>query len=329
MGYSKEIYTAAAAALESRGKETRRKLQHNKSVAYAAVPALEDTERRLAAIGGRLMSEIGKGGDLQAAMKQLEAESREVRAQMDALLAQAGFPTDFLEPQPVCGLCGDTGYLRDGLCECHRQLLTKAAQEALRACAPAYDFAFGSFDVRLCGNEEDPASGVVPCNNMKKLLDYCRAYAEDFDLSSPSLFMHGKTGLGKTHLSLAIAMAAVEKGYGVVYGSVQTLLGKLEKERFDKSSADHGEAEESLLGCDLLVLDDLGTEVSTSFTLAWVYSIINTRLMRNLPTIISTNLTPEELEARYAERITSRITGCYVSLAFFGRDIRQIKSATE
>jgi len=329
MGYSKEVYAAAAAVLDSRGKETRRRQQHHKAEVMAALPALEDTERRLAAIGGQLMAEIGKGGDLRTAMKKLEAESREVRAQADAILAGAGYPADYLEAQPVCALCGDTGYLRDGLCECHKQLLKEAAADALRACAPAYDFSFETFDTQLYSAEAEPGSDIVPRNRMQSVLDYCRAYAEDFDLSSPSLFMHGKTGLGKTHLSLAIAMSAAQKGYGVIYGSVQELLGKLEKERFDRNSTDRGEAEELLMGCDLLVLDDLGTEFSTSFTVAWLYNIINTRLMRKLPTIISTNLTPEELEARYAERITSRITGCYVSLEFFGRDIRQIKSATE
>lgn len=329
MGYTKEVYTSAATVLESRSKETRRKQLRNKAAALAALPSLEDAERRLAAIGGQLMAEIGKDGDLQAAMKKLEAESREIRAQMEVLLVQGGFPRDFLEAKPFCTLCGDSGYLRDGLCKCHKQLLKEAAADALRACAPAYDFSFDSFNTHLYGSDPDTTSGIVPCERMQIVLDYCRDYSEEFSLSSQSLFMRGKTGLGKTHLSLAIAMAAVEKGYGVIYGSVQTLLGKLEKERFDKNSTDRGEAEELLLGCDLLVLDDLGTEFSTSFTIAWLYNIINTRLMRKLPTIISTNLTPEELEARYAERITSRLTNCYDSLKFFGRDIRQIKSAME
>ena len=157
---------------------------------------------------------------------------------------------------------------------------------------------------------------------MREIFEYCRCYADDFGKCSDSLFMHGATGLGKTHLSLAIANVVVEKGFEVIYGSAQNLLSSLEREKFGGGS---GEMEKELLDCDLLIIDDLGSEFSTQFTVACIYNIINTRINLGKPVIISTNLTGEELEAKYTQRITSRIIGSYVSLLFIGKDIRQLK----
>ena len=135
--------------------------------------------------------------------------------------------------------------------------------------------------------------------------------------------MMGNTGLGKTHLSLAIAAVVTQNGYGVVYGSVNNLVSKLEKEHFGRDE-DNGTLE-SLLTCDLLILDDLGTEFRTAFSTAELYNIANTRQMAKRPTIISTNLTMKELEAAYSSRFTSRIIADYVRCLFQGEDIRQKK----
>ena len=159
---------------------------------------------------------------------------------------------------------------------------------------------------------------------MSEILEYCKCYAEDFSPDSESLYMHGATGLGKTHLSLAIANVVAEKGFRVIYDSAQNLLSSLEKEKFSYSNS--GEREKEVLECDLLIIDDLGSEFSTQFTTAAVYNIVNTRNNRSKPVIISTNLTDTELEAKYSQRITSRIIGEYVSLLFIGRDIRQLKN---
>ncbi len=123
-------------------------------------------------------------------------------------------------------------------------------------------------------------------------------------------------------MSLAIGLSAVDKGFGVIYGSAQNLLNRVEREHFGKGG-DEGETVQALLDCDLLILDDLGSEFSTQFTISVIYNIINTRLLKELPVIISTNLTAEELESKYTRRVTSRIIGSYVTLAFCGSDIRQ------
>jgi len=136
--------------------------------------------------------------------------------------------------------------------------------------------------------------------------------------------MHGATGLGKTHLSLAIANVVAEKGYRVIYDTAHNILSSLEREKFSYSNT--GEREKEILDCDLLIIDDLGSEFSTQFTVAAIYNIVNTRINRSKPVIISTNLTEKELEEKYTQRVTSRIIGNYVSLLFIGKDIRQIKN---
>ena len=143
-------------------------------------------------------------------------------------------------------------------------------------------------------------------------------------MDAPNLLMQGGTGLGKTHLSLAIAHEAIEKGYGVIYGSAQNMVTNLEKERFQKDN-EQQDTNQLMLQCDLLIIDDLGTEFSTSFVTAAIYNIVNTRLMTHKPTIISTKLSMKELEERYTERFASRILGSYIPLFFRGKDIRQQK----
>ena len=160
---------------------------------------------------------------------------------------------------------------------------------------------------------------------MGEIAKFCEDYANDFSLRSPSLFMHGATGLGKTHLSLGIANVVTEKGMGVIYSSAPNLFGELEREHFSRQNPNERTFEKELLETDLLIIDDLGVEFSTQFTVSCVYNIINSRILSGKPTIISTNLTPAELEDKYTQRITSRIIGSYVSLKFTGRDIRQLK----
>jgi DNA replication protein DnaC len=135
--------------------------------------------------------------------------------------------------------------------------------------------------------------------------------------------MRGKTGLGKTHLSLAIAARIIEKGFGVVYGSAQNLLRSVEMERFSKDSGT--DALNSLLECDLLIVDDLGAEFQTSFTASAVYNIVNTRMLTGRPTIISTNMTTDELKSAYSDKVVSRLIGSYDVLRFFGNDIRDVQ----
>ena len=157
---------------------------------------------------------------------------------------------------------------------------------------------------------------------MEKVFAACKSYGEKFRADSPSLLFKGGTGLGKTHLSLAIAGKAIEKGFGVIYGSAQSFAVALERERFDRDLPEDGSTDAQLGECDLLILDDLGTEFPSAYVNAALYNIVNTRMMAGKPTIISTNLSLKELEQRYSQRFASRVTGYYGKLEFLGKDVR-------
>ena len=158
---------------------------------------------------------------------------------------------------------------------------------------------------------------------MESVMNFCKSYAADFSTYSPSIILQGNTGLGKTHLSLAIAGEVIKRGFGVIYASAQNILSQLENEKFGR--AQYADTEKNILECDLLILDDLGSEFRSQFTVSEVYNIINTRLLNGNPTIISTNLSMESIEDIYTPRIASRILSEYTLLWFDGKDIRQLK----
>ena len=264
---------------------------------------------------------LGKEGDIEKTVKKLRA--RNLRAQQDRaeLLKLEGYPKNYLEARYTCPLCEDTGYKNARFCSCHLNLLKSYACEALSKSSPSAFCTFDNFDVSYYPLATD-ADGQKPRVWMGKVQKVCRDYADTFSEGADSLHFYGKTGLGKTHLSLAIASTLTERGFNVVYTTAQKMLGILEKEHFTNNG--DGTAEELYMSCDLLIIDDLGTEFQTSFTTAALYSIINTRLLTEKPVIINSNLSPEELDDKYGERLASRI-GSYMLITFRGADIRQLK----
>ncbi|MCR4615438.1 MAG: ATP-binding protein [Clostridiales bacterium] len=323
MNYNKKLRAAADRELERRRHTAESIQRQNREEVLKKLPRIGELERELAGTGAEIVKIIAAGGNVKKSIDKLSKENLKVQEERKNLLVSGGYPEDYLEVKYTCPKCKDTGFVEGRRCDCYREILRALAYKELCGNAPLDKSGFDNFKLSYYPDTRDGATGVVPKKKMAEILTFCKSYAEDFDTASPSLLMYGATGLGKTHLSLAIASEAVKKGFGVIYGSAQNLLIKLEKERFGRSG--EGEAEEALLGCDLLVIDDLGAEFATQFTVAAMYNIINTRLLSGLPTIISTNLSPEELEEKYTQRITSRIIGNYICLPFCGKDIRQIK----
>ena len=167
---------------------------------------------------------------------------------------------------------------------------------------------------------------------MERVFQICRTFAQTFRPGTMNLLLQGGTGLGKTYLSACIARVVAGAGYAVAYETAASALDAFECAKFQRSSAD-GEAAaqrvEQYLGCDLMILDDLGTEMITAYSTSALYTLINTRLTRKKATIISTNCSNEELQKKYTPQILSRIEGEYQTLPFVGRDIRQIKKERE
>ena len=168
--------------------------------------------------------------------------------------------------------------------------------------------------------------GISPRKNMARILEICRSYAETFSQDSGSLLLTGDPGLGKTFLSAAIARVVSGDGWSVVYDTAGRIFQRFEAQKFGREEGDGASADvERVLGCDLLILDDLGTEMTTAFVQSALYQIVNTRLLEKRPTILSTNLRVEALHSRYSPQIASRIEGEYQILPFFGEDIRRLK----
>lgn len=320
MGYAKRIYALAASEMKARRDKAEQQAAQNKAAFLRQCPQVLDIEGEMAKTGLAAVKAVGAGKDAVEIIRNLAKYNLELQAKRKKLLLQNGFPADFLQPHYTCTACEDTGATDGKPCACYQKLLREIAFRELSAKTPLQLCTFDSFSLSCYPNTPDH-SGVIPRQKMEEVLRFCKRYADTFSLQSPSLLFFGNTGLGKTHLSLAIAAAAIEKGYGVVYGTAQNLFSALEKEHFGKAAEDE-DTESMLLDCDLLILDDLGTEFTTGFVTASFYNIVNTRLLCGKPTVINTNLTFAELEDKYTNRIVSRILGCYQVRRFYGEDMR-------
>lgn len=309
---------AAALAVKRTGLEKRRAEHELKlKTAYEQLPRLAEIDRALGESGAKI-AVTAMSGDRQglAALQEKMTALSQEKAQ---LLARA-------QVQPVCfecAACQDTGYTPDGrLCGCVKALARKILTERLSAEMPLADCRFDNFDLSYY---PDGSSGTPNARKrMTAIFKLCREYVLNFSPeTSPNLLFMGETGLGKTHLTLAIVSGVIEKGFDVIYGSAFNLLSQVEQEHFQGGGRDSYNA---MLACDLLVIDDLGTEFISPFIQTVLYGLINTRLLSKKPTIINTNLTMAEIEKRYTERIASRLTGCYTARKFFGADVRQLRA---
>lgn len=259
-----------------------------------------------------------------AYLERLRDDNLKAQAEIRALLQKHGLPEDHLEVHYTCPKCGDVGSVGTSVCDCKIAVLRDLAFREAAKKSPLRFSTFEDFDLKYYSDEPVEQYGCSPRSRMAEILSLCRQYADNFDERSENLFMTGNTGLGKTHLSLAIAGEVIRKGYDVIYNSAQNLFNELQKEYFGKPET-RGQYESLVLECDLLIIDDLGVEFSTQFTRAELYNILNTRLNAHLPTIISTNLDYKEIEEQYTMRVSSRLIGEFLRLKFIGGDVRQEK----
>ena len=319
MGYGKEIYDTADRILAERRKTAEEEAEERKRAFHQRHPEAQQMEALLSSTAIAAARAVLGGGSAKEQLIHLKKNNQALQNKLNELLKTEGHAQDYLEPHYSCKLCGDTGYIDGRMCSCMKNLLRAESYRQLNALTPLSLSTFESFSLNYYTSKTESDSGKSPRALMEEVYSNCQKYAAGFSLSSPSLIMQGGTGLGKTHMSLAIANTVIQKGFGVVYGSVNNIIAKLEREHFGRDDGDTGH---SLLECDLLILDDLGTEFRTAFSSAEIYNIVNTRLMTQKPTIISTNLSMQELQERYTERFASRIMGNYARVVFCGRDNR-------
>lgn len=320
MAYSKETYKKAEQELAERRSRALAEREEHHRIAVAAVPEILETEEKMSSAGLATIKALGMGADdAKKYIRKLSEINLAAQTQRSLLLKNAGFPENWLDVRYSCKKCEDKGFVNGIMCDCFKELLKSLEYEKLCSNLPVNNCRFDNFKL----DYYPEGVGTSPRRRMESVLDFCKTYAAEFSQTSSSLLLYGHTGLGKTHLSLAIAGKVVEAGHGVIYSSAQNLFNKLEKEKFGRSD---GNTEENILGCDLLIIDDLGAEFTTQFTVSALYNIVNSRELEGKPTIISTNLTPEQLLSTYSERIASRILNNYTLLRFDGTDIRQIKT---
>ncbi len=329
MGYSKDIYDEAFKILEKRRTLAEQKSQERKSMMYEACPRLAEIERDMASTAAYAARSVFAGADAQEMISRLKSQNLALQEERKKILQSAQLPEDYLKPQYECSQCKDEGYIDGHICSCMKKLLRQIAYDRLNSASPLSLSDFDAFSLDYYSDKlMVENTNYTQRELMERTLNFCRKYACKFSKSSENLLFQGNPGLGKTHLSLAIAKEVIERGYGVVYISVPVLISKLEAQRFGRRAAaeDNDDWRFALTSCDLLIMDDLGTEFITPYSTAEIFNIINARILSSCPTIISTNLSLVGLQETYNDRTISRIVGNLKRFRFVGTDIRQQKS---
>ena len=324
MAYSAEVVKRARARLAQAKEDRESENRQHLAVAYARVPRIQEIDIQLR----RTMAQAAQaaflqGNDGRELLEKARLENLELQ-QERAILAMENFEEGYLDDSPICDKCGGSGYIGSNMCECLTELCRQEQKKEVSVLSGSRE-AFNQFRLDYYPDRIDPKYGASPRTIMERNLKICRTYALTFSPSAGNLLFVGGTGLGKTFLSACIARAVADRGYSVVYESAGHLFGKLEQAKFSPSEEARREAAR-FTDCDLLILDDLGTEMPGQFVTAAFYTLLNDRILAGKPMVISTNLNIDEAARRYSPQIASRLQGSFQGLTFVGEDIRILKN---
>ena len=327
MSYSPNVLRRAQARLTRRREERQARQEEQRRQVYARLPRVAEIDGLLRRTMAQVIAAaLREGGDPAAQVADIRRKNQALQAEQAQLLTGHGFPADALDDKPLCAKCGDSGWVGSDMCDCLKVL---CAQEQIKELSQLLDLgeqSFDTFDLGFYSPEVWPAWGRSPRENMEKVLKICRDYAQNFGrYYFNNLFLSGSTGLGKTFLSACIARTVSENGFSVVYDTAGEVFARFEAQKFSRDEEDAREARDDTrryLRCDLLILDDLGSELTTPFVQSVLYQLVNSRLTAEKRTVISSNLTMDDVRGRYSPHIASRLEGEYRVLPFFGEDIR-------
>ncbi|HIW93348.1 MAG TPA: ATP-binding protein [Candidatus Flavonifractor merdipullorum] len=280
-------------------------------------------------IAGIIAASLREGDDPVPAIAQVKARNQNLQAERAELLRAAGYPANALDDRPFCPKCNDSGWMGTQMCSCLRTLCTEEQIKELSKLLDLGEQSFDSFSLDYYSDQPWPGETESPRARMEFIRDICYGYASRFPkFAYPNLFLTGAPGLGKTFLSACIARMVSEKGFSVVYDTAVNIFSKFEDQKFSRDEEGVRDARDETrryLGCDLLILDDLGSEMTTPLVQASLYTLVNSRLAAGRRTVISSNLSMDDVRRRYSAQTASRLEGEYHVLPFFGGDIRLLK----
>ena len=318
MSYSREIVEAVFSEFDKKRKKSEDLQKKHLQEVYAAIPEVKAIDKELETTGLQIFAASLQGKEgLSERVAVIKAKNKALREKRVALLMANNFAPDYTEQKYECEKCQDEGYINEKMCSCLRSALITKQLESSGVGNLISGQSFENFSLEMY---PDDVREQMAC-----LFEDLRAYATAFDKDSANILCVGGTGLGKTHLSTAIAKTVIEKGYNVIYETAMNIFSDFESDRFRDRFAGEEPISGKYMECDLLIIDDLGTEVITNFTVSCLYNLINTRLNKKLPIILSTNLNSQEIRKVYNDRITSRLFGDFEIKAFKGSDIRKLK----
>ncbi|HJG86003.1 ATP-binding protein [Pseudoflavonifractor capillosus] len=330
MAYEQNVLRRAAERLEDQRRRREEAQNARRREIYAAIPRVAEIDRQLRrTIVDIIAASLRQGNDPVPAIGVIRDKNLDLQAERAELLVAHGYPADALDDKPACPKCNDTGWRGAVMCQCLKDL---CAQEQIKELSKLLDLgeqSFDTFSLDMYSPSPWRGSGISPRENMEMVYEICLNYAQKFGrFYFNNLFLSGAPGLGKTFLSACIARTVSENGFSVVYDTAVNIFSRFEDKKFSRDADDTREARDETrryLSCDLLILDDLGSEMTTPFVQSALYTLINSRLTADRRTVISSNLSMEDVRRRYAPQIASRLEGEYRVLPFFGEDIRLLR----
>ena len=327
MAYDGKIMRLALQEFERDKNRRTAEFEERRERIFQRQPRLRQIESELHATMGRIItSALRRGTDPRPAIETLRDENLSLQAEKREILSRMGLPADCLEEKPGCPLCADTGYCGGQVCRCLRQYYAREQKKDLSQMLDLGGQSFDTFELDWYSPQVLPGQSKSARRQMEDTVyETCVDFAHQFGRRPRNLLLFGAPGLGKTHLSAAIAREVSDMGFSVVYDTAAHVFERFETQKFGREDSEAQRDVERILDCDLLILDDLGTEMTTAFVQSALYQIINSRLMEKRSTIINTNLSPDKLAQRYTPQIASRVEGEYQLLAFVGEDIRKLR----
>lgn len=327
MAYEQTILRRASARLRARAERHARAIHALRARLYQQCPELPRLDAALRGTMAEVAElALSRDPDQAARLEEIKGRNLALQAQRAELMAGLGYPPDALDDAPLCPRCRDTGWVGARMCQCLHELCT---QEQIKELSSLLNLGEQSFDRARLDVYSDAVwdgMGKSPRENMRAVIAVCEGYARQFDTYPlKNLFFSGDTGLGKTFLSGCIAREVSQSGHSVVYDTAINVFARFEERKFTREANREREARDDTrryLNCDLLILDDLGSELTTQFTQSALYELVNSRLTARRRTVISSNLTMDDVRRRYTPQIASRLEGEYRVLAFYGDDIR-------